>query len=350
MLRCITPLLLLALLLAPRPGHAAPSPEAQRGLSLLRGKGCLACHSTDGAKKVGPTLLGLFGARVTGDMGGERKTVTVDQAYLLRSIQQPNTDVRDGYAPNSMPVTPLTEGETAAIVAAIEYLASPEAASETPPQEGSLLWLFLGAFAFVFGHFILSSVPVRTPLIARMKLSGFQGAYALVAAANLTWLLVAYFNAPYVALWTPPLWTRWLPLAGMPIVMILMLGSFTPTSNKHGGMTAITRHPQLWAQGLWGLLHIPANGDVASVVLFGAFALLSFGGLVHIELRRGRDPNDEAWQSLVEVTSVMPLAALRRGDAHLVPKDLGFPVLLGLVTYALLLVLHEPLIGVSPFP
>ena len=41
---------------------AAPNPEQSAGLALMESRGCLACHSTDGTRSVGPTLLGLAGS------------------------------------------------------------------------------------------------------------------------------------------------------------------------------------------------------------------------------------------------------------------------------------------------
>ncbi len=57
------------------------------------------------------------------------------------------------------------------------------------------------AVAFVGTHFLLSH-PLRGPIVARIGERGFAGLYALVAAATLIWLVLAYRAAPMTA----PLW------------------------------------------------------------------------------------------------------------------------------------------------
>lgn len=77
---------------------AAPPP----GLELLKDKGCLGCHTTDGTPRVGPTFKGIFGRQVTVITEGEERTITVDEAYLKRSILDPDEDVVKGF-PDIMP-------------------------------------------------------------------------------------------------------------------------------------------------------------------------------------------------------------------------------------------------------
>lgn len=76
-----------------------PEPE---GLKLLRSTGCLACHSLDGSKLVGPSFAGFYGSQRTVVAGGAQKTVNADDAYITRSIYEPNEEVVEGYARNLM--------------------------------------------------------------------------------------------------------------------------------------------------------------------------------------------------------------------------------------------------------
>ena len=71
-----------------------PDPE---GLAILKDNGCLACHSLDGAKLVGPSFKGLFGSEnivITDD--GE-KNVVADEEYIKRAIYDPNFEIVKGY-------------------------------------------------------------------------------------------------------------------------------------------------------------------------------------------------------------------------------------------------------------
>lgn len=76
-------------------------PEAE-GLTLLRGTGCLACHSLDGSKLVGPSFAGLYGSIRNVTEGNTEKTVTADEAYIISSIYDPNKEIVTGYARNLM--------------------------------------------------------------------------------------------------------------------------------------------------------------------------------------------------------------------------------------------------------
>lgn len=313
-------------------------PRIEQGLELLRDKSCTACHTTDGRRQVGPTFLGYFGSKPH-----------IDAAHVRRSVRDPDADVADGYPAGTMPSIDTSDAELDLIVAALEHLGSPDQVTERARAEGSIVWVVLGVLAFVLGHLILSSVFVRTTLIARLGQGGYMLAYSIYAAATITWAIWAYIVAPYVPLWTPPLWTRWLPLVSMPVVMVLMIGSFVPSGEPHGGMTSITRHPQLWAQGIWGLCHVPPNGDVATVAIFGGLAVLSFAGMLHIELRKRAHPDDK-WRELTAATSVMPFGAIIAGRNRLSLRDLALPVGAGVITYLGFLYMHELLIGVSPYP
>lgn len=65
-----------------------------RGKSLFESDGCSGCHSLSGAAGAGPTFKGLAGSTVLLTTG---QTVTADDAYLERSIAQPDAQVVKGF-------------------------------------------------------------------------------------------------------------------------------------------------------------------------------------------------------------------------------------------------------------
>ncbi len=71
-------------------------PDAE-GLVLLKNTGCIACHSLDGAKLVGPTFKGLYGKKNTVITDGKEVQMDVDDAYLIASIYDPGKDVVKGF-------------------------------------------------------------------------------------------------------------------------------------------------------------------------------------------------------------------------------------------------------------
>ncbi len=91
--------------------------HAGKGKELLEKHGCLGCHSLDGTPKVGPSLKGIWGNRVTVLTNGVERNITVDEAYLRRSLLEPNADVVKGFPP-VMPsfAGKLTDAEIKALV------------------------------------------------------------------------------------------------------------------------------------------------------------------------------------------------------------------------------------------
>ena len=70
-----------------------------RGPQLLQEKGCLACHSLDGTPRIGPTLKGLSGNTVIVLTDGKERMVQADDAYLKKSLIEPNADIVKGFPP-----------------------------------------------------------------------------------------------------------------------------------------------------------------------------------------------------------------------------------------------------------
>lgn len=77
------------------------TPEAA-GLQILKNKGCIACHSLDGSKLVGPTYKGIFGHEVEVVTDGETRKVIVDREYIINSIYNPDEDIVKGFSKGLM--------------------------------------------------------------------------------------------------------------------------------------------------------------------------------------------------------------------------------------------------------
>lgn len=92
---------------------------AAYGAEVARRKQCLACHTVDGQKHIGPTWRGLYQSKVPLEGG---RTVTADEAYLTRSMMLPAADVHEGFPP----VMPTYEGrlKVEEVGALVEYIKS----------------------------------------------------------------------------------------------------------------------------------------------------------------------------------------------------------------------------------
>ncbi|MBI4184398.1 MAG: NnrU protein [Proteobacteria bacterium] len=228
---------------------------------------------------------------------------------------------------------------------------------------GTLWHLGLAALAFVGSHFLLSWLPVRDALTARIGERAFTVAYSTLSLVTLAWMGFAYARAPNPA-WLPeaaPL--RWVPVLAMPFACILIVGGFAgpnPTAvgqegrlreaaERASGLLAVTRHPVMWGMGLWALAHLAARHGGADILLFGSLALLALAGTVAIDARkRARLGADFA--RFAAATSNLPFAAILRGRARLKPSEVGVEVIVGgLLLYGLLGGLHPLVLGTSPF-
>ncbi len=103
--------LLASILLVAACGGNDQARSEMTGAELAGEVGCLACH-TGADTGTAPSLNGLWGTDVELSDG---RTVTVDDAYVRRSITDPGADIVAGY--NAiMPVFPLEPDEVERLV------------------------------------------------------------------------------------------------------------------------------------------------------------------------------------------------------------------------------------------
>lgn len=110
---------------------SAPGEDlAAQGQQLAKSFGCLACHSVDGSKGIGPSWQGLYGKTETLEDGTRIK---VDEDYIKESVLKPNAKIVKGYAP-IMPTFTPSDKELSALIAFIKSKANADAdASKAEP-------------------------------------------------------------------------------------------------------------------------------------------------------------------------------------------------------------------------
>jgi cytochrome c oxidase subunit 2 len=100
------------------------APEIPQGRDLLAAKGCIACHTLDGSKLIGPSFQGIWGRTETVVLpDGTKKEVVVDEDYVRQSVMDPASELVDGYQ-NLMPPQGalVNEEELKAIIEALKEL------------------------------------------------------------------------------------------------------------------------------------------------------------------------------------------------------------------------------------
>jgi uncharacterized membrane protein len=188
--------------------------------------------------------------------------------------------------------------------------------------------LLIVAIAVFFGiHLVPTMTALRDRMIGRVGETGYRALFALLSTASLILLIYAFAKAPVVTVWSPPAWTRWIAIVLMLPAFIFLVAAYVP-----GRIKEKLKHPFLVAIKTWALAHLIANGDLASMILFGSF--LAYAVYDRISLKTGRKPT-----SLIGT----------QGPAK--PINDVIAVVLGTVLYVVTLFwLHGLVIGVSPIP
>jgi len=223
--------------------------------------------------------------------------------------------------------------------------------------------LLLTIGVFIAFHLIPAIGPVRRLLMRALGMRMYIGLYSAVSIGLLILVGAAYVNADTDILWPQWPWTRWVPFVTMPFVSLLLVSTLSEPNPfsvgvkadrfdaAHPGVVSVTRHPLIWALGLWAVAHLAPNGDMASVLLFGLFAVLAFVGPWSLDLKKRREMGDGEWRRLTVTTSSIPFWAIIRGRTHLDIRGIGWRrIASALFVYAAILSAHELVIGVSPFP
>jgi uncharacterized membrane protein len=221
-----------------------------------------------------------------------------------------------------------------------------------------LISLVIAGVAFCGSHILLSSTRLRGSLRDQLGERGFLAVYSLTSLVIFAWFVAAYSRAPTIVLWPRQQWTALVPVSVMPFAAILLVAGYStrnPTAvgmersaradDPAPGILRITRHPVLWAIGLWASSHVIANGDLSSLVFFGSLAALAFGGTVLID-RKKQLALGSNWPRLAEITSNLPFAALVAGRTGLRWRDIGLlRIAAGLLLYAVLYLAHPIITG-----
>jgi uncharacterized membrane protein len=227
---------------------------------------------------------------------------------------------------------------------------------------GTLTAVFLSVLAFVGGHFLLSWRPLRARIVRAIGEPAFSAGHSVLMVLFLIWVVAAYRVAPPLVLWDLGRWVNVVPIVAMPFALMLAvtgLISRSPTAVmgerilQNGpplaGIFTVTRHPFLAGAALWGLAHLLANGDAASVMLFGGMSVLAIGGMAAIDSKRAQKLG-AAWVEFAAKTSRTPFAAALAGKTRIDWAGIGVTrPLIGLILYAIVYLFHDRWFGAPVF-
>lgn len=223
--------------------------------------------------------------------------------------------------------------------------------------------LAIAGLIFLAIH-ILPVTQLRARAVAAIGEDRYLGAFvvaSLVTFSIWTWMF-ALAPAGERA-WYYPTWWPWLKAVILLFAFVLFVAGVSspnPTAVRQGqllersdvgaGVFAITRHPLMWAFGLWGAAHFVSQPDWRGFWFFGIFAITALGGAWLQEIRKAK-VYGAGWANFAAKTSFLPFLALAQGRARLRFDDIGWwRIGLAVMIWALLLYLHPWLFRVSPLP
>ena len=141
-----------------------------------------------------------------------------------------------------------------------------------------MVYLIVGLALFLGVHSVrIFGDNWRTRTIAGMGALPWKGLYSLLSLAGFVLIVWGFGQARQqpVQLWSPPVAMRHLASLLTLISFVLLAAAYVPGN----GIKARLHHPMVLAVKVWALAHLLANGNMAHVLLFGAFlawAVLNF--------------------------------------------------------------------------
>lgn len=140
--------------------------------------------------------------------------------------------------------------------------------------------LYTGLAIFIAVHLTPALPGLRPRLQTLLGENGYKAVYSVIALAGLIVIVIGKGRAPFEPLWTPPLWGRHLAWLAMYFSLLLFIAANFPSNVKR-----LTQHPMYWGVVVWAAVHLLANGDLASAVLFAAIGIWALVGLASMTWR-----------------------------------------------------------------
>jgi uncharacterized membrane protein len=144
--------------------------------------------------------------------------------------------------------------------------------------------MILGLVIFLGIHLLPTRVVLRDSLQAKLGPLPYRGLFSIIALAGLYLIVVGKADAAFIAVWTPPPFFRHITMLLVLLAFIALVATYVPSNIKR-----ILKHPMLVAVKLWALGHLLANGDVASIILFGSFLAYAVVDRISVK-KRGQNP------------------------------------------------------------
>ena len=180
--------------------------------------------------------------------------------------------------------------------------------------------LILGIIIFFSIHLVPIS-PLKNILINRLGENKYKGLYSLIALVGLLIIIYGFDRADLHAIWEPLPYSREIALSLMPISIILLVAAHIQTNIKR-----VIKHPMLIAILIWSFVHLIANGDLRSIILFSSFGVYA----------------------LIDIIFSKKVLTTNNTLNCTLTKDI-IVIVIGLLVYAIIVYFHRYIAGVVIF-
>lgn len=144
-----------------------------------------------------------------------------------------------------------------------------------------MLYLAVGLALFFSVHCLQIFHGTRLVLREKLGANTYKGLYSLISLVGLVLISIGFADYrvnDFVAIWTPPVWTRHLALLLNLFAMVCFVAAYMPCHIRK-----TLKHPMLVGIKTWAVAHLIANGDLGGMVLFSLFLLWAV--LVRISIK-----------------------------------------------------------------
>ncbi len=181
-----------------------------------------------------------------------------------------------------------------------------------------MIVLVVGLAIFIGVH-LFREFGIRAHLVDKQGEPRYKGIFSLLALTGLGLIIYGKSIAPFLTIWVPAYELRSVThLLMLPAWILVMAGNL-----PHSIIKSTVSHPMLLGVIVWGCSHLLANGDLASLLLFGSLVLFSTVKIVTAQK--------------TDKTAIKP-ASLKWDFVAIVS---------GFVLYGIVLVFHGQLFGVG---
>jgi uncharacterized membrane protein len=182
--------------------------------------------------------------------------------------------------------------------------------------------LIVGVVLFFGTHLLPGNPSRRARLITHLGEARFSGIYIASSVIGMLALIAGKALAGNVEIWVPPLWSMQLAAPFMLVACILF-----PAMGIPSNLRRFTCHPMLWGMACWSVAHCLANGDLASIILFGSFGCFSLYEIRSLNAR-GAEKAVTKYPRRNDIAVVIAGVAMYVALISLHPYLFGVPVVL----------------------